>query len=230
AVAGVQVGTEAVWKKADERNLPRMAFVNKMERENADFGAALEGLRSRFGKHVVPLVIPIGAQHDFRGVVELVSRRAYLDGAPTDVPTDVLSQVDQYREQLVESVCEQDDALINKYLEGEEVSEEEIRAALRAALASNALVPVLCGSALRQKGIEPLLDALVALAPAADRPTADVQAAQGKLAALVFKTISDPFIGRLSFVRVYGGVLSSDSHAWNASKSKDERIGQLAFM
>ncbi len=230
AVAGVQVGTVAVWRKADERNLPRMVFVNKMERENASYSAVLERLRERFGKQVVPLVVPIGAEQSFRGVVDLISRTAYLDGGPTDIPQELSAEIDQYRESLVESVCEQDDDLLNKYLEGEDVSNDEIRTALRAAVAANALVPVLCGSVAKQKGIEPLLNALVEVAPSALNATADLQAANGKLAALVFKTISDPFIGRLSFVRVYSGTLSSDSHVWNAAKGKDERVGQLSVM
>jgi elongation factor G len=230
AVAGVQVGTDAVWKKANERDLPRLVFINKMERENASYSGALEALRTRFGKHVVPLVIPIGAESGFKGVVDLVSQRAYLDGSPADVPAEVAPQVEQYREMLVESVCEQDDALIAKYLEGETIAEEELRAGLRAAVVKNLLVPVLCGSALKQKGIEPLLDALVDYAPSAAEARSEVDASSGTLAALVFKTVSDPFIGRLSYVRVYSGTLTSDSHVWNANKSKDERLGQLFFM
>jgi len=230
AVASVQVGTEAVWKKVDERALPRFVFVNKMRRENANYFTVLDRLRSRFGKQVVPLTIPIGTDLGFKGVLDLVSRKAYLDGTPQDVPGDMTADVDQYREMLVESVCEQDDELINKYLEGEEISEDEIRAALRIAVGKNLVTPVLCGDALKELGITPLLNELVDLAPPPTSAAADLAAAKGQPAALVFKTISDPFIGRVSYVRVVSGSLRSDTHAWNANKGKDERIGQLAHM
>jgi elongation factor G len=228
-VSGVQVGTDAVWRKADERSLPRLVFVNKLERENASFSAVLEMLRTRYGTKVVPLVVPIGSEQSFKGVVDLITRRAIVEGAGTDVPSDIGDEVERLREMLVESACEQDDDLINKYLEGEDVTEEEIRAALRTAVSKNLLVPVLAGSVARQQGVETLLDAIVDILPSAEDSQREVSA-NGKLAALVFKTISDPFIGRLSFVRVYSGTLSSDTHVWNSTKSRDERVGQLSFM
>jgi elongation factor G len=237
--AGIQVGTEAVWKKLDELEIPRIVFVNKMERENADFLRVLNLLRERYGKRIAPLAVPIGSEHSFAGVVELVERRAYLDDQSADaaVPQEAADLVESQRESLVESACEIDDELINKYLEGEELTVEEIRGALRQGVANGQLVPVLCGSATGQKGIEPLLDAIVSLLPSADQArvrladgTVASPEADGKLAALTFKTISDPFIGKLSFVRVYSGSLSADSHVWNAEKNKDERVGQVFLM
>jgi elongation factor G len=237
--AGIQVGTEAVWKKLDELEIPRIVFVNKMERENADFLRVLNQLRERYGKRIAPLAVPIGSEHSFAGVVELVERRTYLDDQSADaaVPQEAAELVESQRESLVESACEIDDELINKYLEGEELTVEEIRGALRQGVAIGQLVPVLCGSATGQKGIEPLLDAIVSLLPSADQArvrladgTVASPEADGKLAALTFKTISDPFIGKLSFVRVYSGSLSADSHVWNAEKNKDERVGQVFLM
>jgi elongation factor G len=239
AVAGVQVGTDSVWKKLDELETPRLIFVNRMERENADFERVLEQLRERYGKRVVPLTIPVGSEHDFGGAVELVGRRVFLgDELPSAaVPSDVADSVETQREALIESVCEVDDELINKYLEGEALADEEITGALRQGVLSGQLVPVLCGSVTGLKGIEPVLDAIVTLLPSADRAevrladgTVTTPAAVGKLAALVFKTLSDPFIGKLSFVRVYAGELSSDSHVWNAEKGRDERVGQVFMM
>ena len=239
AVAGVQVGTDSVWKKLDELETPRLVFVNRMERENADFERVLDQLRERYGKRVVPLTIPVGSEHSFGGVVELIGRRVFLGDEPpsTAVPSDVADSVETQREALIESVCEVDDELINKYLEGEALADEEIGSALRQGVLSGQLVPVLCGSATGLKGIEPVLDAIVTLLPSTDQAkvrlgdgTLTTPAAVDKLAALVFKTLSDPFIGKLSFVRVYAGELSSDSHVWNAEKGRDERVGQVFMM
>lgn len=238
-VAGVELGTDLVWKEANRYDLPRLAFVNKLERENANFYRALEQLRSKFGTHVVALTLPIGAEHDFRGVVDLIARQAYLmgqdGGAP--VPDELGASVDQSREALVEAICEHDDALLEKYLNGEELAEAELRQGLRRAVAGNRLVPVLCGSAQRQIGITSLLDAIVDLVPPASEapvPLASGEqmkgAEDGPLAALVFKTISDPHIGKLSYVRVFSGRLSADSYLWNSSKGHEERVGNLFVM
>jgi elongation factor G len=184
-------------------------------------------------------VVPIGSDHAFSGVVELIGPRAYVgtEGPSSEVPAEAAQLVESEREKLIESVCEVDDALINKYLEGEEITVDEVRTALRQGIASGELVPVLGGSAAGQKGIEPLLDAIVEFLPAAAEATvrlADgsegVADGSGKLAGLVFKTLSDPFIGKLSFVRVYSGELSADSHVWNATKNHDERVGQVFTM
>jgi elongation factor G len=237
-VAGIQVGTEAVWRQADKLELPRLIFVNKLERENADYDTVLTSLRDRWGKGVVPLVIPVGKEHDLRGVVEILHNRAYLEGSndPSDPPAEVSADVERYREMLIEAVSEQDDELVMKYLEGEEISDEELTTGLSSAVRARQVVPVLCGTAIPPRGIEPLLDAVVDLLPSATE--AKVRMAEGEIkrpdelpfAGLVIKSISDPFIGRLSYVRIYSGELSADSHIWNVNKNHDERVGQLFHM
>jgi elongation factor G len=236
-VSGVQVGTEQVWRAADRRELPRLVFVNKLERENADYDRVLEQLRERFGKQVVPLTIPVGHEHSLNGVAELIGRSFHgADAAEpsADVPAGATAALDQHRETLIEAICELDDDLLGMYLEGEEIEAEGLRTALGEAVRQGKLIPVLAGSAARQIGIQCVLDATVGLLPsAAARPvkTADGEApANGKLAALAFKTISDPYIGRLTYVRVYSGELHSDMHVWNQAKGRDERIGQLFLM
>jgi elongation factor G len=238
-VAGVQVGTDQVWRAADRRELPRLVFLNRMERENAEYDRVLDQLRERYGKQVVPLTVPIGREHGFSGVVELLGRGAYQGDAgepSSDVPADAADAVERHRETLIESVCELDDDLLNQYLEGEEIAEESLRAGLAAGVREGKLIPVLCGSATRQLGIDCVLDAIVNLLPPASTikvPVADGAAGaetDGKLAAQAFKTISDPYIGRLSYVRVYSGALQSDSHVWNAAKGREERIGQMFVM
>ncbi|MCC7106041.1 MAG: elongation factor G, partial [Chloroflexi bacterium] len=239
AVSGVQVGTDQVWKELDKPRVPRLIFCNKMERENADFERVLGQLRDRYGKAVVPIVAPVGREQGFRGVADLVRQCAYIDSTDGSepVPDNAAETVERLREQLIEAVCELDDELINKYLEGEEISTDELSQGLAHGVRDGQLVPVLCGSALGLKGVEPLLNAIVAYLPSAaeakDRLEADgvpTPESNGKLAALVFKTISDPFIGKLNFVRVYSGTISADSHIWNARKNRDERVGQLFMM
>jgi elongation factor G len=233
-VAGPQVGTDAVWKRTS--TLPRLLVVNKLDRENADYRASLDNLRERYGKGVVPLTFPIGRADSLSGVVDLLAGSAYMAGkqGPEAVPPAEQGTVDQLREMLVESACELDDDLINKYLEGEEITTEELSKALRQGVLEQKLFPVLATAGSRSIGLEPLLNAIVQLLPS----PADVEGklADGstlhsrdgsKLAALVFKTVSDPNIGRLSYVRVYSGTLTADSHVWNVQKSKDERIGQV---
>jgi elongation factor G len=234
AVAGVQVGTDAAWRQADRQELARFVFVNKMERENADFGRVVDQLRGKYGTGVVPLTVPIGAEGAFKGVADLVSQQALLDdrGEPAPIPTEAEGDVARYREMLMESVAELDDELLTKYLEEGELSQDEIHQGIRDGVAQRKLVPVLAGSALQERGLHYLLDALVNYGPAAaDAPvrTENGAGATGT-AALVFKTISDPFIGRLSFLRSYGGEVHSDSHMWNPSHNKDERIGQVFMM
>jgi len=235
AVSGVQVGTDAAWREADSEQLPRMVFVNKMERENADFGKTFEQLRSRRGTGVVALSIPIGAEGGFKGVVDVISQTAVLDdksGATEAAPGDMADELARYREMLIESAAEMDDDLLTKYLEEGELTEEEIRTALKKGVAERRIVPVLAGSAALGKGVRVLLDAFVDFVPAASEGrvrTEDGKEAAGQ-AALVFKTVSDPFIGRLSFLRSYTGEVRSDSHVWNPTHQKEERIGQLFTM
>ena len=226
-----------MWRQADQLELPRLIFVNKLERENADFDAVMSALRDRYGKGVVPLMMPIGKEHDLKGVAEVLHRRAYLDGGEAgDPPAEISADLDRYREMLVEAVSEQDDELLMKYLEGEELSSEELSNGLASAVRTGKIVPVLCGTAIPPRGVECLLDAIVDLLPNATE--ARVRMAEGEtkrpeelpFAGLVIKSISDPFIGRLSYVRIYSGELSADSHIWNVNKNHDERIGQLFHM
>ncbi len=245
AVAGVEVGTETVWKMADERGLPRVVFVNKMDRENADFWRTLDSLTAKFGRRCIPVQLPIGSQAAFKGVVDLVSLRAYDGENPAGgaVPPDLAAQVEEYREKLVEAVVEADDELLNKYLEGQELGPEELERALMAAVRSGQVVPILVGSALLNRAVGPLLDFLVKvmpspvdLGPVTARSLATDQDEKldplptSPLTALVFKTTADPYVGRLNYFRVYTGVLRSDSHVWNATKGREERIGQLFFL
>lgn len=231
---GVQVGTAAVWRQAESDQVPRMVFVNKLERDNADYGRVLTELRSRWGTGVVPLTVPVGAESSFRGVIDLLSEQAILDdkAAPGPVPAEMADEVAAYREQLLESVAELDDDLLTKYLDGESIGAEEVTAALRQGIADRKLVPTLAGSAHQSRGIASLLNALSDLAPAASDATVRVQEGDPATgtAALVFKTVSDPFIGRLSFLRTYAGAIKSDTHLWNPRQRKEERVGQLFYL
>lgn len=243
ASAGVEVGTEYAWQFATERDLPAILIVNKMDRENANFSNALESAQSSFGSSVVPLFVPIGSESGFRGVVDLLSLRAYLfadgrDGASTesDVPEELLDEVETYRLLAVEKIAESDEELMLRYLEDEEISTDELKVALRAAVARREITPVLVSGATMNRGVNLVLDAIVDIAPApgsqAAKTTtgADVALAPSDnepLAALVWKSMADPFVGKLTYFRVYSGVMKSDSHVWNTAKDKDERIGQL---
>lgn len=231
-VSGTQVGTEQVWRALDERSLPRIVVINKLDRENADYDRVLDQLRERYGKRVVPLTVPIGRESSFRGVVDLLNRKAWLGGeaGPSEVPDDAHESMEMHREALVEAICELDDDLINLYLEGADVSAEQLEAVLARAVRGGDLIPVLATSATRQLGGDCVLEAIVTLLPSAAVGVQEAASANGKLAALAFRTVSDPFVGRLTYVRVFSGALTSDSHVWNAAKSRDERITQLAFV
>ena len=239
AASGVQVGTEYAWAYADERKLPRLLFVNRMDRENADFFQALSQLQGMFGHKCVAFQMPIGAQAGFQGVVDLLSMKAYVGekGEVRDVPEELVEQAAGLREKLVEVAAETDDALVTKYLEGEELSEEELRRGLRAGVAGGSIVPVLTGSATKNVAVPLLMDALSRYLPSpkdlpAEMENGDSLAAdpQGPLAALIFKTSADPYVGRLTYFRVYSGILKADSQVWNANKEAVERIGPLFFM
>ena len=232
AEKGVEVGTEMVWRYANKHDLPRMVFVNKLDRENTSYDHALESLRAHFGTRIVPLVIPIGEQANFSGVVDLVARKAYTfsgDKATAgEVPAGMADVVSKYREQLVETAVESDDDLMTKYLEGEEVTEDELRRAITAGVASGQVVPVLAGSATKNIGVQTLLDAMSEYLPtAADRAAADTSAAP---VAFVFKTVVDPQKGTFSMFRVYQGTIKPDSHLYNVNTGTDERLSQLLCM
>lgn len=242
AAAGVEVGTELVWNYAEERKIPRIVFVNKIDRENADFFRVLEELRANFGKRCLPIELPIGAQENFQGVVDLISMKAYSgpQWQEGEIPDPLKSQAEEFREKLVEAVAETDDNLITKYLEGEEFTEEEVRQGLRAATIGGQVVPILVGSALKNLSITRVLDAICHYLPSpkdqdqlsAINPVTKQEETIGFdptawLVALVFKTSADPYVGKLTYFRVYGGTIHSDSMVWNSTKNCQERIGQL---
>jgi elongation factor G len=248
SVGGVQPQSETVWRQADRYKVPRMAFVNKMDRTGANFFKVYQQICDRLRANAVAIQIPIGSENEFRGIVDLVGMKAFIytndlgtDIQETEIPADVQQLAQEYRTKLIESVAETDDALTGKYLEGEEFTEQEVRSALRKATIAGTVVPVLCGSAFKNKGVQRLLDAVVDYLPA---PT-EVPPIQGKLpngevttrpaddeaplAALAFKIMSDPY-GRLTFLRVYSGVLSKGSYILNSTKDKKERISRLIVM
>ena len=251
AVSGVEVGTEKVWSYADAYNLPRLVFVNKIDRENANFDAVLEQLRQFFGVKVFPLQFPLGQENSFKGVIDLVKMKAlvYTDNTglalqEEDIPAELQEKAQNLREKLVEAAAEADDELMEKYLEEEPLSEEEINRALRIGTLEGKIVPVLCGSGIMNYGIQPLLDLVTSALPSpADRPPAPGtlpgkadeevvrKADPGEpLSALVFKTLADPYVGRVNYFRVYSGTLKADSQVFNFNKEKAERIGSLFFM
>ena len=241
AVSGLEVGTDLAWGYADEQSLPRLIYINRMDRENADFTALVQRLQDRFGKQCVPLQLPIGAQVSFQGVVDLLDEQAYL-GEPAEqgeVPDSIRADVDTYREQLVEAIAENDDDLLTKYLEGEELSRDELADGLRAGVREGKIVPILVGAATKNIAIPRLLDALVryGVSPvdrgettAHDKDGAELKLTAdpaGPLAVFAFKTSADPYVGKLTYLRVVSGTLKADSHVWNANRKADERIAQL---
>jgi elongation factor G len=232
AEKGVEVGTELTWKYADERKLPRMVLVNKLDRENTSFDQALESLRKQFGLKVVPLQLPIGEQSGFKGVIDLVSQKAFtFEGGnkvqEVAIPAELQDRISSYREQLIESAVESDDDVMEKFLEGEELSDEEILSVVKKGTRSGQLIPVLCGSASKNVGVQTLLDAIVDYMPSAkDSVPEDAQAFGNNLSMFVFKT-SAAQVGTVSTFRIYSGTLKPDSHVFNAQTKADERIGQL---
>jgi elongation factor G len=232
AEKGVEVGTELTWQYADERNLPRMVLINKLDRENTSFDQALESLRKRFGLKVVPLQLPIGEQAGFKGVVDLVSQKGYtFEGGnkvqEVPIPADLKDKISSYREQLIESAVESDDTVMEKFLEGEELSDEEILSVIKMGTRSGQLIPVLCASTSKNIGVQALLDAIVDYMPsAADSVPADVQAFNSNLSMFIFKTAAAQ-VGTISNFRIYSGTLKPDSHVFNVQTKADERIGQL---
>ncbi len=247
AVSGIEVGTEQVWKYADDYEMPRVVFINKVDRENANFFKVLDDLREKFGQNIVPFQLPIGQEEDFKGAVDLVAMKGMLfegkSQKETDIPEELQEHIDKYREMIIEAVAESDDELLMKYLEGEELTDEEIKTGLRDGVLNGKIVPVLCGSAAKNMGIQPLMDTIINYLPSpADRPSVTGKVPESEetverkadvnepFAALVFKTMADPYVGKLSLFRVYSGSLKSDSIVYNSSKDKEEKIGQLFVM
>ncbi len=241
AASGVEVGTEQVWKYSEEANLSRLIFINKMDRENADFFRTLQQVQSRFGPRCLPLQLPIGAHTSFQGIIDVLGIKTYT-GSPakesSDIPPTLQAQVKSFREKLVEAVAEIDDKLLEKYLGGEELTPEELSDGLRRGVAAGKIVPVMVGSALQSVGMSHLLDAVNSYLPAPKERDVVVLGDSGKqerirpsqdasLAALVFKTTADPYVGKLTYFRVYSGVINSNSQVWNATRGEAERIGQL---
>ncbi len=253
SVGGVQPQSETVWKQANRYNVPRIVFVNKMDRTGANFYKVYEQVRDRLRANAVPIQIPIGAEDKFRGIVDLVQMRAYIynndlgtDIEETDIPEDVLDLAKEYRVKLIESVSETSDALMEKYFAGEDLTEAEIKTALRKGTIQGVngefLVPMLCGSAFKNKGVQLMLDAVLDYLPSpldvppiqgllSDGTTAERKADDSApMSALAFKVMSDKFVGRLTFVRVYSGVLKKGSYVMNSSKDKKERVSRLIIL
>ena len=249
AKGGVEPQSENVWRQADTYNVPRMAFINKMDILGANFYGAVDQIRDRLGKNAIILQLPIGKEDDFKGIVDLFEMKAYIynddkgeDIAIVDIPDDMKDDAELYHTELVEKICELDDDLMMEYLEGEEPSIESLKAALRKATCECTAVPVCCGSAYRNKGVQKLLDAILEYMPA---PT-DIPAIKGvdedgneverhssdeePFSALVFKIMTDPFVGKLAFFRVYSGTMNSGSYVLNATKNKKERVGRILQM
>lgn len=240
AVSGVEVGTEKAWGYTEEQNLPRVIIVNKMDRENANFDGAVNALREKFGVSVIPVQVPIGSAEKFQGIVDVLKNKAYVfEGGKMvekPVPADLAAKVDEYKSMLVESVAETDDELLTKYLDGQELTAEELLNGARRGTINGQLVPVIAVSSLKNIGITNLLDVFTEFLPSpVDRgEIAGVKEGEKRkpsdaepFSALVFKTMADPFVGKLTLFRVFSGVIKSDSQVFNSSKGKSERIGQL---
>ena len=250
AVAGVEPQSETVWRQADRYDVPRICFINKMDRIGANFFAATAAIRTRLGANAVPIQLPIGSEADFVGMVDLINEQAiiYTDDLGTtlrraQIPEAMKEDVARYRHQLLEAVAEADDELMVKYLDGEGLDRDDIIRGLRIGTIRTQIVPVLCGSALRNKGVQPMLDAVVDFLPSPlDKPAIEGMTAGTEhttvrrvsddepFAALAFKIATDPFVGKLTFFRVYSGVLRSGSYVYNASKDERERVGRILQM
>jgi len=245
AASGVEVGTEQVWTYCEEASLPRLIFINKMDRENADFYWTVDELKAKLGSRCVPLQLPIGAHDSFQGVVDLLTMKSFIgsEASEAEIPSSVQNQADSFREKLVEAVAEIDDRLLEKYLDGEELSLEELGDGLRQATLSGKIVPILVGSAMQNMGIAFLLDAVHNYLPSpkerevimaggsAGQPPQTIEPSESApLTALVFKTSADPYVGKLTYFRVYTGAISSNSQVWNTTRGGEERIGQLFIL
>ncbi|HEV2236679.1 MAG TPA: elongation factor G [Ktedonobacterales bacterium] len=249
-VAGVEPQSETVWRQADKYHVPRICFVNKMDRTGADFWRTVQMIVDRLNSKPAPIQIPIGREADFKGFIDLIEQKAVVftddlgtKSERTEIPANLVAEAKQHRDALVEAVAETDDELTLKYLEGEEITSDELRAALRRATIASKLVPVLCGSALKNKGVQAMLDAVVTYLPSPlDIPapiainTRNDQEVQlvvddsKPFVALAFKIVADPFVGRLAYFRVYSGSLASGSYVYNVVKGQKERIGRLLQM
>ena len=250
AKSGVQPQSENVWRQADKYNVPRMAFINKMDLVGADFYNAVQMIKDRLGHNAVPMQLPIGAEDNFKGIVDLMEMKAYFynddqgqDITVTDVPADMADDAEEYRVAMIESICETDEELMMLYLDGEEIPVADLKAALRKAVCNVEIIPVFCGTAYRNRGIQKLLDGVIDYMPSPvdvpaiegtsmDGETQDVRHSSDEepFSALAFKIMVDPFVGKLSFFRVYSGTVNSGSYVLNSTKNKKERMGRILQM
>ncbi|MGO4988474.1 elongation factor G [Gallicola sp. Sow4_E12] len=250
AKSGVEPQSETVWRQADKYGVPRICFINKMDATGADFFASIETIRDKLRTNPVPLEIPIGAEDKFVGVVDLITMKAHIykdelgtDIDITDIPEELKDQAEEYRNLLIENVAEHDEEIMMKYLEGEELTEDEIKAAIRKGTMNLGMNPVLCGSAYKNKGVQPLLDAILdfmpspldvpaitGIIPGEEEPSERKASDDEPFSALAFKIVTDPFVGKLAYFRVYSGVLQSGSYVYNSTKGKRERIGRIMMM
>ncbi len=229
AVDGVEVQTEIIWEHADKRELPRLVFINKMERENAHFFKVLDDLKEKFNTHFAPVMLPIGQAADFSGIVDMIEQKAFSygnDGKAVEiaVPGGMADTIGEYREMLIEAIVEADDELMMKYLEGEELTPEELKEGLKKGVATNKVVPVLCGSAIKNSAVINLMNFLVKYCPPPEDKSTE------PFSGLVFKTLADPYVGRMNFIRVYTGALKSDSVQFNSTREKAEKVGQVLYL
>jgi elongation factor G len=252
AVSGVEPQTETVWRQADKYSVPRIVYVNKMDRVGADFYRCLAMLKERLGVHAVPIQIPIGREDQFKGVINLVEQVAYVwaeddslgqNYSTQEIPADMQELVKEYREKMIEGLAEVDDHLMEKYLSGEKISPEEIKAAIRAGTITMKVFPVICGASFKNKGVQTMLDSVVdylpspldippvnGINPDTQQPETREADPKAPFSALAFKIMNDPFIGQLVFVRVYSGTLASGSGVYNSTREKKERVGRLVRM
>ena len=249
AKGGVQPQSETVWRQADKYRVPRMAYVNKMDITGANFLGCVEQMKERLNANAVPVQLPIGAEDNFQGIVDLIKMRAFIhkddlgkEIEECDVPADMLDQANEYRSKMIEAAAEQDDELMMKYLEGEELTQEEIKKGIRKGTINNNIVPVCCGSSYKNKGVQELLNSIVEYMPSpldiphikgVDLDGNEIEAKTGDnepFAALAFKIATDPFVGKLCFFRVYSGTLQAGSTVLNSTKDKKERIGRILQM
>ena len=250
AKGGVEPQSETVWRQAEHYKVPRIAFINKMDTTGANFLNCVDMMKERLQANAVAIQLPIGAENDFTGIIDLVTMKAEIYGDDlgkeiniVDIPDDMKDRAEEYRQIMVEAVCETDDALMEKYLEGEELSAEELKKAIRKAVVTNAMFPVLCGSAYKNKGVQMLLDAVVdympspldippvsGIVPGTEEPAERKADDNEPFSALAFKIMADPFVGKLAFFRVYSGTLEAGTYVFNSTKGKKERVGRILRM
>ena len=250
AKGGVEPQSETVWRQAEHYKVPRIAFINKMDTTGADFLNCVDMMKDRLQANAVAIQLPIGAENDFTGIVDLVTMKAEIYGDDlgkqidiVEIPDDMKDQAEEYHQIMVEAICETDDALMEKYLEGEELSVDELKKAIRKAVVTNAMFPVLCGSAYKNKGVQMLLDAVVdympspldippvaGIIPGSEEPAERKADDKEPFSALAFKIMADPFVGKLAFFRVYSGTLDAGTYVFNSTKGKKERVGRILRM